>query len=215
MLTSAQISQAIGRKFPVANIDKNWPLVEAALADRGISSPACEIAAAATIAVETGSFAPVKERGGPAYLKKLYWDDERRRGELGNTAEVDAFAYCGRGFVQITGRANYRNYGVLIGTDIEADPTRALDPAVAAAVLSGYFWQRKINEIADQACAAQSGADAEKLWQLVRRRVNGGLNGWGDFRQYVAELASLAGLNCGLEPISIVAAQGEAPTAGA
>jgi hypothetical protein len=177
ILSPARVIVALGCKFPPERIESNWPLVAAALERRGISSLPCEIAAVATIAVETASFSPTKERGGPAYLRKLYFDDARRRRELGNAQPFHGPAFCARGFVPLRGRASYDHYGQLIGIDLVAEPQRALCPLVASEVLAAFFWERKIDQLA-----------GEGKWELVRKRVNGGLAGWGDFQQYVTEL---------------------------
>ncbi len=181
IFTPQQVTQAIGPKFPAANVASNWPMVEAALDRRGMLSPACAIAAAATIAVETGSFIPVRERGGPGYFTKLYWDDQARAKELGNTCAEDAVRYRGRGFVQITGRWDYDHFGKEIHVDLVTDPDAALDADVSADILAVFFHERRV----DQAAIS---AD----WEHVRRRVNGGLDGWADFKRYVDALSAIA-----------------------
>ena len=171
--TLLKVLQEAGKPAPALNVATNWPLVQNAFAARDMASENCLIAAFATIAVETGSFSPCKERGGSAYLAKLY---EGRR-DLGNVNPGDGERYRGRGFVQITGRANYRDVGKAIGVDLEAKPDLALDPAIAAKVFVEFFHAHHIADL----------ANAEK-WELVRRRVNGGLNGWNSFIHIVQEL---------------------------
>jgi predicted chitinase len=169
------ISAILGPYGPVENVAANWPLVEAALDKREVYSPLSAIAAISTIAVETGNFSPVKERGGPTYLFNLY----ENRKDLGNVIPGDGVKYRGRGFIQITGRWDYEHFGKEIGQDLENNPDLALDPAVSADVLALYFHERHIQVYADQ-----------QNWEMVRRRVNGGLTGWPRFIDAVTKLLS-------------------------
>jgi len=164
------ILREAGKPAPPLNVATNWPLVENALVEFGIASPNCLVAAFATIGVETGSFSPCKERGGAAYLAKLY----DGRSDLGNVQAGDGERYRGRGFVQITGRANYRAIGREIGADLQENPDLALDPAIAAKVFAVFFRDHRVAEAAES-----------EEWELVRRRVNGGLKGWGEFSKIV------------------------------
>jgi Chitinase class I len=169
------ISAILGPYGPIANVRANWPLVEKALDDRGDYSELCAVAAISTIAVETGTFWPVKERGGPTYFANLY--DNRK--DLGNTQPGDGAAFRGRGFVQITGRWDYDHFGKEIGEDLVANPDLAMDPTVAAKILALFFSERRISNYADQ-----------QNWEMVRRRVNGGLTGWPRFIDAVTKLVS-------------------------
>lgn len=84
----------------------------------------------ATVWHETNkTMQPIKELGGNAYLSK--YDTGRLAANLGNTPEADGDGqlFAGRGYVQITGRANYRKFG------IEATPEDALKPDVAARIM--------------------------------------------------------------------------------
>lgn len=146
------------------------------LEERGLTSKAAVIAVLATIGVEVGSFAPINEYGGDAYFTQMY----EGRSDLGNTQPGDGARYHGRGFVQLTGRSNYRTYGQRLGIDLEGNPKLALDPGVSVAVLVDYFVTHGI------AAFAEAGD-----WKAVRRRVNGGLNGWTDFWGYVHALEAL------------------------
>jgi predicted chitinase len=91
------------------------------------------------------------------------------RQDLGNTQPGDGPRFKGRGLIQLTGRANYREYGRAIGREAEllADPELlATDPDLCADV-AGWFWaKRHLNTL----------ADADDLTGLTRR-INGGLNG--------------------------------------
>jgi len=169
------ISAILGPYGPIENVTANWPLVEEALDKRELYSPLTAVAAISTIAVETGRFWPIKERGGPTYISNLY--DNRK--DLGNLTPGDGVKYCGRGFIQITGRSNYAHFGTEIGQDLENNPDLALDPAVSADVLALYFHERHVHVYADQ-----------QNWEMVRRRVNGGLTGWPRFIDAVTKLVT-------------------------
>ncbi|MGH9716391.1 MAG: glycoside hydrolase family 19 protein [Candidatus Acidiferrales bacterium] len=168
-----QICAALGPGCPPDNVAANWPLVEAALGAQRVDSPMTSVAAIATIGVETGSFAPVKERGGPQYLNDLY--DGRK--DLGNTEPGDGARFRGRGFVQITGRWNYQHFGAEIGKDLVANPDLAMDPGVAAEIFAVFFRERGVRPFADA-----------QRWDMVRRRVNGGMDGWPRFIDVIAKL---------------------------
>lgn len=71
---------------------------------------------------------PIYERGAKAYFNK-YEPGTKIGKTLGNTQKGDGYLFRGRGYVQLTGRANYRKFG------IENDPDKALDPFVAARIL--------------------------------------------------------------------------------
>jgi predicted chitinase len=177
-LTPDQIAAAC-RCHP-DSVAANWPLVLAALDRQGIAQPLVQVAAAATIAVETArTFRPINEMGGPAYFTRLY----EHRLDLGNVIAGDGARYHGRGFVQITGRANYRTFGQQIGVDLEGQPELACTPGPAADVLALFFWSR---HVADAALARD--------WTAARRRVNGGANGLQDFLACVTALLGAAGL---------------------
>lgn len=178
-LSAETIADALGPFGPpVANVAANWPLIETALMARGIYSDLTAVGAIATVRVESPSFAPMKERGGPSYLANLY----EGRADLGNTAVGDGVRFRGRGFVQITGRWDYAHFGEEIGRDLLGNPDMALDPQVAAEIFAAFFRERGVAAYAD-----------EKKWDMVRRRVNGGLAGFDVFLMAVNKLlAALA-----------------------
>ena len=87
---------------------------------------------------------------------------------LGNGGEAsnDGWLFRGSGFIQLTGRENYRLRGEQTGLALEKDPdlVRTPDAGLRAAVA---FWvAQKVNDAADR-------DDIND----VRKRVNGGLNG--------------------------------------
>ena len=57
----------------------------------------------------------------------------------------DGFRYRGRGFIQLTGRANYREFGRLLGLDLEGNPAQAATPAVAFRIAAAFWKSRGCN----------------------------------------------------------------------
>jgi putative chitinase len=87
--------------------------------------------ALATIFHETaGTFQPIHEYGSTAYFNKRYGPNTKVGRQLGNTQAGDGARYAGRGYVQLTGRRNYRKFG------IEDTPDDALKPDVAFRILA-------------------------------------------------------------------------------
>jgi len=115
--------------------------------------------ALATIKHETaGTFEPITERGSKSYFNKY---DGRE--DLGNTEPGDGYRYRGRGYVQITGRKNYRKFG------IDAEPEKALEPDTAFPILSvgmhvGSFTGKKLSDYINA---------NKKDYKNARRIING------------------------------------------
>jgi predicted chitinase len=167
-----------------------WPAIEQALAREGINTPRVRAGAAATVGTEVYGFGPVAElpsdgNGGTSGDPKNFWRYEpgTSKGKmLGNTRSGDGYRYRGRGFIQLTGRYNYRVYGKRLKLDLEKNPDEALKPAVAARVLASYF--KNTPGLVD-ACEQEN-------WREARRLVNGGYNGWDRFQNLVLPLATAA-----------------------
>lgn len=94
---------------------------------------------------------PIVEYGGRNYFAK--YDVGRLASQLGNTpaADGDGYRYRGRGYVQITGRANYAKAGAALGLDLLGNPDLALHPTVAAQILvrgcsGGWFTGKKLSD---------------------------------------------------------------------
>lgn len=95
--------------------------------------------ALATAVVETaGTMQPIREIGGNAYFTRRYditGERPDKARELGNLAPGDGARYCGRGYVQMTGKANYARAAAELGLPLVLDPDLALQPEIAARIM--------------------------------------------------------------------------------
>jgi peptidoglycan L-alanyl-D-glutamate endopeptidase CwlK len=170
----------VSKMFPFTHLDsinKNLPAVLSALKAANLTDTPIVLAALATIRAETEGFVPLSEGisryntspGGHPF--DLY--DNRK--DLGNQGPPDGENFKGRGFVQLTGRANYAKFGPLIGlpTLVET-PDKANDPMVAAQILAAFVASKRL-QIEE---ALQRG---DLAW--ARRLVNGGSNGLDRFSE--------------------------------
>lgn len=158
---------------PVAHIATNLPFLVDALnafqCDRTMA-----IMALATVRAETESFLPVEEEpsrwntspGGTPF--DLYDD----RSGLGNQGPPDGERFRGRGYVQLTGRANYYRLGTLLNLDLIDNPDTATDPQTAATILVRFLLLKE-----NQIRAALQRNDLA----AARKLVNGGSNGLDRF----------------------------------
>ena len=146
--------------------------IEKALKTDGIYSPLTMVGAMATVRVEVGkNFKPINEiASGQAY---------EFRADLGNTQAGDGIKYKGRGYIQITGRNNYANYGAIFGVDLINKPELALQPELSAKILSRYFKDRAVNIQCDK-----------QNWIKVRQQVNGGQMGLEEFLRVIGDFLS-------------------------
>lgn len=135
-LTPAIVASMFHRLTPRRNIDTYLPPVLKALKEADLDDDSIVLVALATIRAESEGFVPIDEigTGFTAY---------EGRSDLGNTSPGDGERYKGRGFIQLTGRANYRRYGVALGQPLEERPELANDPAIAAAILAAFLKDRR------------------------------------------------------------------------
>jgi hypothetical protein len=111
--------------------------------------------ALATADRETGgTMQPIKEWGGPSYFTRMYdvsGRDPVRARKMGNTIPGDGVRYCGRGYVQLTWKANYAKAGEALGYPLVGNPDLAMRPDIAAAIMvrgmaEGWFTGKKLSD---------------------------------------------------------------------
>jgi putative chitinase len=128
------------------------------------------------------------------------------RMDNGSEASGDGWRFRGRGFLQLTGRSNYRVFGGVIGVNLEADPDRAADPELCWLLAASYMARRKLS-----GRTLLEWADVPDVI-MVTKGINGGTHGLQDRMQLtalayealsgeasVAEWQSLL-LNAGFDP---------------
>jgi putative chitinase len=108
-------------------------------------------------------------------------------GRMGNGPESsgDGSKYCGRGYIQLTGKDNYVAFGKSINEDMTANPEKV---STHYALLSAawFFTKNGLHKIAD-------GGANEIVVTQITKRVNGGVIGLPDrikhFKEYYNLLA--------------------------
>jgi putative chitinase len=91
------------------------------------------------------------------------------RADLGNTRPGDGKRFRGRGFIQITGRANYREVSRALRHDFIARPHDLALPKWAAKASCWWWRAHGCNQLADR-----------RDFTALTRRINGGTNGLAD-----------------------------------
>ncbi len=116
------------------------------------------------------------ESGELRYTKEIASGKEYEgRKDLGNVKPGDGVRYKGRGLIQITGRANYKQISDATGIDFIGHPDWMELPQWA--VMSACWWwdNRGLNRLADKDALT-----------LITQRINGGTNGLQDRLKYLA-----------------------------
>ena len=163
---------------PVKNIETNLPFVMDAMVAAGLGDKNMVLMALATIRAETGNFTPLSEfkskfntaPGGAPF--GLY--DNRK--DLGNQGPPDGSSFKGRGYIQLTGRANYKEHGAAIGlgNQLVTNPDLANQPDIAAKLLASFLKSKE---------AKIRNALRQNDLKTARKLVNGGSHGLDSFTQ--------------------------------
>jgi len=136
----------------------------------------------AQCAHETLDFKRLTEFGGSLDFRK--YDPKyapKKAKALGNKVAGDGAKFKGRGFIQITGRYNYKTAGEALGIDLIKDPGLAEDPAIAAKI-AVWFWQHRV----------QPNVDNFKDTTGVTKQINPGLRGLEQRKDNFADYMQVA-----------------------
>lgn len=168
-----------------AMIAAEWPLSYASYA-------------LATAHHETAQWKHMKELGGEAYFKRMYDKAGARpkvAAALGNTEPGDGVKFAGRGYVQLTGRANYVKAGKALGLDLLKEPQTVEEPGIAAKVLIWGMSTGAYTGKANRDYLAKSPPD-----YVNARRIINGTDKASLIATYAKEFqAALVGANYGKE----------------
>ena len=98
------------------------------------------------------------------------------RADLGNNRPGDGVRYKGRGLLQLTGRANYKAFGDILGMNLEGNPELAAEPVLSLKIACEFWKKKSLNQL----------CDADDIVELTRR-INGGKNGLDERRALTAK----------------------------
>ena len=108
-------------------------------------------------------------------------------GRMGNGPEAsgDGAKFCGRGYIQLTGKDNYTAFGKSIGEDVCANP-QVVAEKYALLSAAWFFSKNGLHKMAD-------GGATDSVVTSITKRVNGGTIGLEDrikhFKEYYSLLA--------------------------
>lgn len=175
-LTPQLVKACFPPATPYSNIVRFLPTIKNALREAGLVDAPMVAMALATIRAETEGFEPVEEGvskyntdpGAHPFNRYDY------RTDLGNAGPPDGERGKGRGFIQLTGIANYIKYGRRLGIDLVGNPELANRPDIAARILVEFLKDKK-----DEIRRALAKGDKKR----ARKLVNGGSHGLARFEE--------------------------------
>jgi hypothetical protein len=181
-LTAATVSSLFPATKP-ANVSRYLPYVAAAMQALALVDAGMLLVALGTIRAETEGFLPIAEfqsqfNTPPGAAPFSSYDPGTNVGKvLGNTEVGDGARFKGRGFVQLTGRSNYKTQSATLHIDLLNNPDLANQPEVAALILASFLYGKR---------TAMKAALKTNDLRAVRKLVNGGSHGLDRFKSVFA-----------------------------
>jgi putative chitinase len=105
------------------------------------------------------------------------------REDLGNTQPGDGVRFAGKGIFQITGRYNVEECGKALAVDLIANPELLAELPLC---VESAFWYWNTRDLSRY-------ADADDI-EAITRRINGGLNGFEQRKEYLARAKAELGI---------------------
>lgn len=115
------------------------------------------------------------------------------RKDLGNTQPGDGVKFKGRGYIQCTGRSNYKAYmnsGFCVGNLLEHPEWLAKSPGNTKSAM-WFWWKNNLNALAD---TDDGGTIGEDVVRRITKKVNGGYNGLSNRLYYYRRFKKEFGL---------------------
>lgn len=127
-----------------------------------------------------GTMQPIKEYGGDAYFRRMYdiqGERPAKARELGNLTPGDGVRYCGRGYVQLTGKANYAKAQAITGHPLVAQPDLAMQPDIAARIMvegmrDGWFTGKSLRVYIPQTPTLEHFTNARRIINSMDRAAD-------------------------------------------
>ena len=198
-ITRDQFAAALYEDSTDGDINKVFPALSAAMEEFDIDTPQRIAMFLAQCAHESAYFGTTRENLNysadglkkifPKYFAHRDAQEYHRQpekianvvysGRMGNGDEAsgDGWRFCGRGFIQLTGRSNYTACGAALGVDLTENP-QYLETPEGAARSAAWFWKKNgLNTFADN-------GDIKG----ATKRINGGFIGLEDRTEIYEEV---------------------------
>jgi putative chitinase len=176
VITSQQLIAITGNKIDTSVLEKIINSLNLTFEKYEINTPFRVCHFLSQVLHESGCFRYNREIWGPTETQKQY----EGRISLGNNQPGDGFKFRGRGWIQLTGRANYEKASKDLNIDLVNNPDLAASyPYVS--IIAGWYWcLRGLNTIADKDDVT-----------AITKKVNGGLNGIEERTQWLSKCKSV------------------------
>ncbi len=174
-ITQLQLSMIIApKKYADDKMRKITDALNSTFLKYDIESPLRMCHFLAQVLHESGAFQYSAEIWGNTPAQQAY----DTRTDLGNTPEHDGdgYKYRGRGWIQVTGKTNYRLVSQELGKDFVKTPDLlATEPYDGLS--AGWYWnKRKLNAF----------ADLDDILSITKK-VNGGYNGLNERKMWLVK----------------------------